>query len=117
MYETTLIIHIILGILTLVTTLVALVYAKTANARKYLYVLIGGLSFQVLSGTYMALISQTVTAFSLCQNLAIYSAVVGVGCFVMSLRSQGLSLKNYMYISAPAVAAYSLFALAIIKKI
>jgi heme A synthase len=117
MYQVILSTHIILGIATLLTTMVASVAAKKTNARKYLYALVAGLTLQIVSGTYMALLSETVTAISLCQNLAIYSIVVAVGCVSMYFKSEKMDLRHYLYMGAPALASYSIFALAIIKKI
>lgn len=117
MYHIILSTHIILGVLTLLATIVALVLAKDTNAKKYLYILVGGLCLQIVSGTYMAFLSETVTAVGLCKNLAIYSVIVGAGCVSMYLRSEKIELKQYLYMGAPAIASYSLFVLAIIKKV
>ncbi len=117
MYQIILATHIILGVATLLATASALVWAKETNAKKYLYIMAWGLCLQVVSGVYMAFISQSVTAIGLCQNLAIYSIIVALGCVSMYFKSEKIVLKHYLYMGTPAVAAYSLFALAIIKKI
>ena len=117
MYQIILATHIILGVATLLATASALVWAKETNAKKYLYIMAWGLCLQVVFGVYMAFISQSVTAIGLCQNIVIYSGIVGVGCFSMYLRSENIQLKQYLYIGAPTIASYSLLVLAIIKKI
>jgi hypothetical protein len=117
MFQIILITHIVIGVVTIIATAAALYLATSTSAIKYLYALAGGLSLQVLSGVYMAFLSQTVTAIGLCQNLGFYTIIVGIGCVSMYIKSEKIEFKQYLYMAMPAIASYSVFVLAIIKKI